>query len=1021
MNRVLKTITVFVLTVVMAAGSFSLQSFAAEENRPSVKTGTYRYNSIVGGFTQETDTFVYRDDCFMHSSFLGCDHLEVLSAQTALASIGYFDSKASFDRLEHLIPMLKDMGFEDVENNIYDWSEKRSMTALATVGHKTINANGKAYTLLAIMPRGAGYRIEWDGNFTVGKGKLHEGFKAGRDEILRYLKQYMSRYQIEGDLKVWIAGHSRGAAISNLLGGFFAGGGIAYFGDRVRIEPQDVYCYTFATPGTIMEGLSKAEELSVAGSRDDGYPDETPGEAFVYQGEGEVSPLNEQYGGIRNYIFSYDLIPCFPSGSWNYTRYGSVYDLTEGVSEEGMRKELKTVSPWIYRNYLNNADPAGFQEAIPDLPNLAFTADGASGKEAMAAFVHQRADALQRFISSNQAYAESGAQDGLSSLAGYYGMVFAIGEIQSQLTENLSDFVKPGIYGYFAYASERLQEEGRASGEAAAIAIVLEEMLSFLTDREISETCSFDNFFELLATFVAENETSPAVQMLKERLVGFFAEKPTIASVIKARFKRFLPSAAADAAGKKGDAFVAAESVIATIIACARGADPTSSAGEGFENPYTVRCWLYEQGPLLERTLGFRGVSSKIGNDGSGSFSDVIAALLPVFLKGKDAKGKEIQYASFAAAADAELSAFMERIGERASSVVEARGLYNETLKGELNECYRLIIKNVSSIRRLLIVFLLYTEGETYSTEKCIRNISTIIQNFMTIPCAHYIEVYASWAKARQKEKPGEYTEYMKATKSTCKAYGNVECWCVHSSAGDTYYSDEGKTKKLEDPFLPAGSHTPGGEIQEITGETESGRVISYDAVVLCETCGQELSREPHVLLTDIQTEPLQVSSVIYNGKAQEPVVTLDGKALKRGTDYQATFKNNKNAGTAQITILGIGRFYGSVTKSFRIQKAYNPVAVTKTKIKVNTAKMRNGKQTVRLSVNVKEKAKKTFRRVSVPKKAKKYIAVSKNGKITVKKGLKKGTYKIKVRVTTAETKNYRKTSKTKTIRITVR
>ena len=56
-------------------------------------------------------------------------------------------------------------------------------------------------------------------------------------------------------------------------------------------------------------------------------------------------------------------------------------------------------------------------------------------------------------------------------------------------------------------------------------------------------------------------------------------------------------------------------------------------------------------------------------------------------------------------------------------------------------------------------------------------------------------------------------------------------------------------------------------------------------------------------------------------------------------------------------------------------------------------------------------------------KKAKgnKKIVVSKSGKLTVKKGLAKGTYKIKVKVTAAGNTNYNKETKTVTVTITVK
>lgn len=43
------------------------------------------------------------------------------------------------------------------------------------------------------------------------------------------------------------------------------------------------------------------------------------------------------------------------------------------------------------------------------------------------------------------------------------------------------------------------------------------------------------------------------------------------------------------------------------------------------------------------------------------------------------------------------------------------------------------------------------------------------------------------------------------------------------------------------------------------------------------------------------------------------------------------------------------------------------------------------------------------------------------NGKITIKKGLKKGTYKIKVKVTAAGNKSYKSAVKTVTVKIVVK
>ena len=60
-----------------------------------------------------------------------------------------------------------------------------------------------------------------------------------------------------------------------------------------------------------------------------------------------------------------------------------------------------------------------------------------------------------------------------------------------------------------------------------------------------------------------------------------------------------------------------------------------------------------------------------------------------------------------------------------------------------------------------------------------------------------------------------------------------------------------------------------------------------------------------------------------YTGSEIKPsfTVTLSGKTLVAGTDYTASYKNNVNAGTATITITGIGEYKDTITKTFKIVK----------------------------------------------------------------------------------------------------
>ena len=69
-------------------------------------------------------------------------------------------------------------------------------------------------------------------------------------------------------------------------------------------------------------------------------------------------------------------------------------------------------------------------------------------------------------------------------------------------------------------------------------------------------------------------------------------------------------------------------------------------------------------------------------------------------------------------------------------------------------------------------------------------------------------------------------------------------------------------------------------------------------------------------------TITLSATSFNYTGKEIKPVVTVkyDGKALSEKTDYTVSYFDNKDIGTAKVTVTGVGRYVGSVDKSFEIK-----------------------------------------------------------------------------------------------------
>ncbi len=160
-------------------------------------------------------------------------------------------------------------------------------------------------------------------------------------------------------------------------------------------------------------------------------------------------------------------------------------------------------------------------------------------------------------------------------------------------------------------------------------------------------------------------------------------------------------------------------------------------------------------------------------------------------------------------------------------------------------------------------------------------------------------------------------------------------------------------------------------------------------------------------------------ATVTYNKKKQLPtVITVNGQKLVVGKDCVIVKKKKsgkKNSGTYKITIKGIGNYYGTTTVTYKIKKAKQKI---KTSTKAKTYKASTIKKKGK-KFNLKTKAirKKVTYKVRGKKSAKKYIKVSKKGKVTIKKGIKKGTYKIVIKA--KATKNYKRGKKV--VKITIK
>ena len=94
---------------------------------------------------------------------------------------------------------------------------------------------------------------------------------------------------------------------------------------------------------------------------------------------------------------------------------------------------------------------------------------------------------------------------------------------------------------------------------------------------------------------------------------------------------------------------------------------------------------------------------------------------------------------------------------------------------------------------------------------------------------------------------------------------------------------------------------------------TNNGSIIKK-----CSVCGTVASAS-----TIFSPKTFSVAAATYTGKALTPAVTVKdskGNALKKGTDYTVSYKNNKSLGTATATVTFKGNYSGSKKLTFKIK-----------------------------------------------------------------------------------------------------
>ena len=203
----------------------------------------------------------------------------------------------------------------------------------------------------------------------------------------------------------------------------------------------------------------------------------------------------------------------------------------------------------------------------------------------------------------------------------------------------------------------------------------------------------------------------------------------------------------------------------------------------------------------------------------------------------------------------------------------------------------------------------------------------------------------------------------------TCTSVGTAIKTCTKCNAtvteklpakGHTAVTDKGYPATCTTAGKTDGSHCSvcntvikAQTVINATGHKSSGWIVDKAASIgvkgskhkECTVCNKVLETAEIPALSRISISKasvtLSTSTYAYDGKAKTPSVTVkvNGKTLKKDTDYTVSYSNNTKVGTATLKITGKGNYTGSVSKTYSIKNNFKKATVSGISTKAFTGK----------------------------------------------------------------------------------
>lgn len=285
----------------------------------------------------QDNTVYYQDLCklgiiFASDIYGGC----YIDVQTG--AVGGSDNGTDLPQL---------FGLEDVEDiSLYasQYTEDKDDLTECIIGHRTVRVGSVTREIILLSVRGTNStNAEWSSNFDVGAESTeyynavgsnhpdwvnkynHKGFDVAANRVLARFYDYIERHGLDdvANKTIFINGHSRGAAIANLLG--------AHFEDN---PDYTSFTYTFATPYATTDANAAS------------------------------------YKTVFNMVNSDDLIPYLPLPEWGFVKYGTTKTISvnDAYEDDNWFANATGTFEWLCGyDYNDNGGIKGALEAFAKL------------------------------------------------------------------------------------------------------------------------------------------------------------------------------------------------------------------------------------------------------------------------------------------------------------------------------------------------------------------------------------------------------------------------------------------------------------------------------------------------------------------------------------------------------------------------------------------------------------------------------------------------------------------------------